>query len=711
MEKVRVTTGTEADSATKDAGKKEDSRDTEWTETTEHRLLISSTRPGKPWQHTRSRVKGCMLCLRAVLGSVVGLEWYCLCALGVLTALMSFFMDLSVAKLQRAQLWLYGQLGGHKLLQFLCWILYPISLCALSSAFSHSLCPYSAGSGLPEVRTILSGVELPDYLSLTHLFAKLVGLICTLAAGSCVFLGKVGPFVHLSTMVGAYLDRLCVSIRMEKEVTPHREMLVAAAAVGVASCFGAPISGVLFSVEVMGTHFVVRDYCRCFFAAACGAVTFRMLSVWSGEQETVQALFKTSFATDLPYHAPEILLFALLGLLCGAVSCVYLFCHRRILQFTKTNKLVSKIVATEKALYTSLVVFVLASVTSPHCAGNLMAAKLSMKQLLSSLLDNRQWHSLSQNASGLLPQELAPQNLWMEWSPPGIPVYVTLGFFLIMKLWLLVLACTLPLPAGYFMPVFIYGAGIGRLVGEGLARVFPNGIHEEGKTSPLNPGGYALAGAAAFSGAVTHTLSPALLALELTGESTHAAPILLATLLANALARSRRRPSFYDAISIVKKLPHLPSLLRTRPELSLVRIGQVLSGRGVALERESGVAEVLSALTNSAQTEFPVVEAHESRLLLGSVHRSELQRFLHCFSFQVLRKQLGDVCTIQPITVQLSAHTTVQQAHCVMSALSVQHLFVTERGRYSGDLTWKEMKTIIEDLAKGRTEQTDRPHD
>lgn len=73
------------------------------------------------------------------------------------------------------------------------------------------------------------------------------------------------------------------------------------------------------------------------------------------------------------------------------------------------------------------------------------------------------------------------------------------------------------------------------------------------------------AGAAAFSGAATHTLSPALLAMELTGQLSHAMPVLLATLLANAVTRAGRRPSFYDAITISKKLPHLPSLKKERP--------------------------------------------------------------------------------------------------------------------------------------------------
>lgn len=48
-----------------------------------------------------------------------------------------------------------------------------------------------SGSGVPEARAILLGIDMPGYLSLANLFAKVFGLICTLASGSTVFLGKV----------------------------------------------------------------------------------------------------------------------------------------------------------------------------------------------------------------------------------------------------------------------------------------------------------------------------------------------------------------------------------------------------------------------------------------------------------------------------------------------------------------------------------------
>lgn len=66
-------------------------------------------------------------------------------------------------------------------------------------------------------------------------------------------------------------------------------------------------------------------------------------------------------------------------------------------------------------------------------------------------------------------------------------------------------------------------------------------------------------GAAAFSGSVTHTLSTALLAFEMTGQIAHILPVLLAVLVANAIAQ-KFQPSFYDGTIIVKKLPYLPRI-------------------------------------------------------------------------------------------------------------------------------------------------------
>lgn len=66
-------------------------------------------------------------------------------------------------------------------------------------------------------------------------------------------------------------------------------------------------------------------------------------------------------------------------------------------------------------------------------------------------------------------------------------------------------------------------------------------------------------GAAALSGAVTHTVSTAVIVFELTGQIAHILPVMIAVILANAVAQSLQ-PSLYDSIIRIKKLPYLPEL-------------------------------------------------------------------------------------------------------------------------------------------------------
>nr|XP_057941035.1 chloride channel K isoform X4 [Doryrhamphus excisus]XP_057941036.1 chloride channel K isoform X4 [Doryrhamphus excisus]XP_057941037.1 chloride channel K isoform X4 [Doryrhamphus excisus]XP_057941038.1 chloride channel K isoform X4 [Doryrhamphus excisus] len=688
MKLLDETSGRETDSSThKQRGNQSE---------TFHNMTRLPADPWKPNRHCRLFAKGCLLKLRCCLERVCGMEWYGYAALGLLTAIISFVMDLSVTKLLTVHQWLYTKLEDNNLLQFLCWTLYPACLCALSSSLCHNICPFSTGSGIPEVRTMLAGIQMPNYLSLTNMFTKFLGLICTLAAGSTVFLGKVGPFVHLSTMMGNYLSNLCSLVQATKEKKANGDMLVVAAAVGVTSCFGAPISGVLFSLEVMASHFSTVNYLPCFFSAACGALTFRLFSVWSGDEETLQVLFKIHFPSAVPFLPLEILLFSLLGLLCGAVGCLYLSLHRCMLQFTTKNTGFLKILKREKGLYSALVTFFLASLTFPHSVGQYMASKLTMKQLLTSLIDGRQWMSQSHNAS----VQLDPEAL-LEWGSSGCPVYLSLAVFLLMKMWMMVLACTLPLPAGYFMPLFIYGAAIGRLLAEGLVYMSSTTITSGHNWSSINPGGYALAGAAAFSGAVTHTISPALLAVELTGQFSHVVPALLATVLANAVARSGSRPSFYDAVSISKRLPHLPSLMLAHPRLPSMHVGHLLGVNTVQLQRAANPQEVQHVVNTSTERQIPVVESHESPILLGFVVRSELLMFLrHCRTTKSVDQHLEDVCSIHSAPALLSPHNTIQEAYTILSLVRAQSVFVTDGGRLLGVITWPGMKRILEDLAQ-----------
>nr|XP_058160312.1 chloride channel protein ClC-Ka-like isoform X2 [Dasypus novemcinctus] len=447
-----------------------------------------------PCPRIRRGIRGGLRWLKQTLFRV-GEDWYFLLILGVLMALISYTMNFIVGRVVRAHTWLYREIGDSHLLRYLSWTVYPVALVSFSSGFSQSITPFSGGSGIPELKTILSGVVLEDYLDIKNFGAKVVGLTCTLAGGSTIFLGKVGPFVHLSVMIAAYLGRLRTkAIGESQNKIKQNEMLVAGAAVGVATVFAAPFSGVLFSIEVMSSHFSVWDYWRGFFAATCGAFTFRLLSVFNSEQETLTSLFKTNFRVEVPFDLPEIFFFVALGAICGVLSCAYVFCQRTFLSFVRTHWATARLLATSKPVYSALAAVILASITYPPGVGRFLASRLSMSELLDSLLDNSSWALMTRNASPPWPAELDPQNLWWEWCHPQFTIFGTLAFFLVMKFWMLILATTIPIPAGYFMPIFIFGAGIGRLLGEALSVAFPEGIRAGGVTSPIMPGSYALAG-------------------------------------------------------------------------------------------------------------------------------------------------------------------------------------------------------------------------
>ncbi|KAA0199517.1 hypothetical protein HAZT_HAZT005035 [Hyalella azteca] len=125
----------------------------------------------------------------------------------------------------------------------------------------------------------------------------------------------------------------------------------------------------------------------------------------------------------------------------------------------------------------------------------------------------------------------------------------------------LVIVSTLPVPAGVTIPFLRIGAGIGRLIGEIMAYSFPTGIGSGAFIHSVIPGAYSVAGAAAFTGATTHTISTSVILFELTGQITHLAPVVIAVLIANAVVNLFNQPGFYDSVILLKNLPYLPTIL------------------------------------------------------------------------------------------------------------------------------------------------------
>lgn len=103
-----------------------------------------------------------------------------------------------------------------------------------------------AGAGVPEIKTILSGFVIPEFLGLKVLVMKAVGAVFAVASG--LPLGKEAPLIHIGACVANLVAMWFPKYRDNGKQL--REVIVAGSAAGVSAAFGAPIGGVLFAYEV-----------------------------------------------------------------------------------------------------------------------------------------------------------------------------------------------------------------------------------------------------------------------------------------------------------------------------------------------------------------------------------------------------------------------------------------------------------------------------
>ncbi|KAH8243182.1 hypothetical protein KR032_005241 [Drosophila birchii] len=556
------------------------------------------------WKHTIARL---------------GEDWVFLALLGIIMALLSFIMDKGISICTNARIWLYRDLTSQPFVQYIAWVSLPVCLILFSAGFVHLIAPQSIGSGIPEMKTILRGVQLKEYLTFKTLVAKVIGLTATLGSG--MPLGKEGPFVHIASIVAQLLSKLVTSFQgIYENESRNSEMLAAACAVGVGSCFAAPVGGVLFSIEVTTTYFAVRNYWRGFFAAVCGATVFRLLAVWFQNADTVRALFLTNFTTEFPFDPQELFVFALIGLVCGLGGASYVWVHRRYVLFMRSNKRMNKFLQKNRFLYPGFLALLVSSISFPLGTGQFLAGELSTHEQVTQLFSNFTW-----SRDDLTVEQAAVVTHWMT---AYTSVFGNLVIYTLFTFMFSIIASTIPVPSGMFIPVFKIGAGFGRLVGEFMAVTFPHGVRYGGRLSPIMPGGYAVVGAAAFSGSVTHTVSVAVIIFEMTGQITHVVPVMIAVLVANAVA-ALLQPSIYDSIILIKKLPYLPDLLPSSSGMYSIFVEDFMVRdvkyiwHGISYQK---LKEVLKA--NKTLRSLPLVDSPDNMILLGSVQRYELIKMI-----------------------------------------------------------------------------------
>ncbi|KAL9631883.1 MAG: hypothetical protein Q9204_004027, partial [Flavoplaca sp. TL-2023a] len=371
----------------------------------------------------------------------------------------------------------------------------------------------AAGSGIPEIKTILSGFVIPHFLDLKVLVIKAIGAVFAVATGMC--LGKEGPFVHIATCV-AYLVGMLFP-KYNENGRKMRELLSAGCSAGLSVAFGAPIGGVLFSYEEISTYFPRKVLWRAFLCSLFAAMVLKALNP-TGTGKLV--LFETNYG--ISYSPVHYLVFVLLGIAGGLFGGV--FCKANF-WWSKTFRKYT-IISRHPVFEVFLVVLATGLLQYP----NPMTREPGDVIIKNLLVDCR-----GESEAWVCQQEAKDGNpKFLGWL-----VYGTL-----VKLVLTIITFGCKVPSGIIIPALDAGAFFGRLVGQWI--------------TTISPGIFAMVGAAAFLAGVSRmTISLCVIMFELTGELEYIVPHMIAILVAKWVADALEKDGVYDLAQAVLGHPFL----------------------------------------------------------------------------------------------------------------------------------------------------------
>ena len=139
------------------------------------------------------------------------------------------------------------------------------------------------------MKTLISGAGDTEWLNLKTMISKWIGL--TFSVGTGLFVGALGPFVHMGALIANNTLDL-PPFRFIKKERPNLfyQIIVVGCSIGVGTALGVPIGGTLFGIEVTSTFYMTRSYWWTNFAAPIGtsAVDRRWLHVHRHYQLALQ---------------------------------------------------------------------------------------------------------------------------------------------------------------------------------------------------------------------------------------------------------------------------------------------------------------------------------------------------------------------------------------------------------------------------------------
>jgi chloride channel 3/4/5 len=527
-----------------------------------------------------------------------------------------------------------------------------------------------------------------------------------LAVASGMWLGKEGPLVHVACCCANLLIKLFPSVNDNE--ARKREVISAAAASGISVAFGAPIGGVLFSLEQLSYYFPDKTMWQSFVCAMTAAV---MLQAFDPFRSGKLVLFQVKYGSG--WHGFEMIPFALIGIMGGIYGGLFIKTNMAVARWKKSTSWPLPGPLTQVVL----VALLTALINYPN---HYMRAQSS--EIVSSLLSD--CTQVLDDPFGLCKTGIATAG-----------TIVLLLFAAVLGFFLASITFGLQIPAGIILPSMAIGALSGRAVGI-IMEIWQHnhpGFIAFSKCEPdvpcITPGVYAIIGAAATLAGVTRmTVSIVVITFELTGALTYVLPIMIAVMLSVWVGDAFSRRGIYESWIHFNGYPFLDSGddghgAQSVPDIPAGQIMTRIEDLVVLTATGHTIASLRNVLESCEYRGFPVISDPREAVLLGYISRSELVYNLtsatssprnlppetECFfSHQPLadpRSTLDLRPWMDQTPLTLPSRSSLHLAVTYFQKLGVRYVLFTERGELVGLLTKKDCWFVLNGAEESRRDR------
>lgn len=489
--------------------------------------------------------------------------------------------------------------------RYVAYIMFSVLFGTIAAVLCKYYAPTAAGSGISEVKCIVSGFVTDKMLGWSTLFIKSIGLPLVITSGLNV--GKEGPSVHYAACAGYVVSKLFSNF--EHSFVHQSQFLTAASASGVAVAFASPIGGVLFSIEEITSNFKLSTLWESYY---CALVATGILSVMNSFRNGQIVIFQVSYDTTWRYF--EIPFFIVLGIFGGIYGIVVSKFNIKWVAFR--NKYLKKYPVTEVA------VLCLLTAAIGYFSEFI---RLDMTEGMGILFHEcRNDNGGDDGVTGFFENEICEAALHKS---TLIRTIVSLFFSTALRMLFIIISYNSKIPCGIFVPSMAAGATFGKAIGLISESIF-NDPEKclAGKDDCIISGTYAFLGAAAGLCGITNlTLAVVIIMFELTGALNYIIPTMIIVAVTKIVGDNFGigMGGVCDQMVRFNGIPFLD--VKEEPDYGDHTINDVMTTDVVALPYNGLKFSQLDLLLKETKfSVYPIIESETTRAVVGVTTKRNL---------------------------------------------------------------------------------------